>query len=31
MEWAAKHFDVIMWTWEMPYDPDIVEVEDRIG
>ena len=32
MEWAAvSRVDIIMWTWEMPYAPDIVEVEDRIG
>ena len=23
LEWASKYFEIILWTWEMPYEPEI--------
>lgn len=31
IQWAAKRFDVILWTWEMPYDQEIKRIENLIG
>lgn len=30
LEWAYKSFEIIMWTWEMPYEEEVVKVTQRL-
>lgn len=30
VEWACKHFDIVLWTWEMPYESEIEKIFNRM-
>lgn len=29
-EWAHKYFDIVLWTWEMPYEPEIENIYKKL-
>jgi hypothetical protein len=30
VEWASKYFDIVLWTWEMPYEPEIEKIYAKL-
>lgn len=30
LEWASKFFDILLWTWEMPYEPEVERIYNKL-